>query len=88
MKTRFNSLGSVIGTLDSVSVHRRKRADLWTTRGGRRVEVRFEAEQLNDVVSLLGQHVTSANCVATRIAAGHNTVRGARWWVWSWWSAT
>ena len=57
MKARFNSLGSVIGTLDSVSVHRRKRAGLWTTRGGRRVEVAFEAEQLDDVASLLGQHI-------------------------------
>ncbi len=42
LQARRISLGSVIGTLDSVSVHRRKRAGLWTARDGRRVEVTFD----------------------------------------------
>ena len=57
LRTRYTSLGSVIGTLDSVSVHKSKRAGLWTDRGGRRVEVRFDPEHLDDVASLLGQRV-------------------------------
>lgn len=57
VRTRYSSLGSVIGTLDSVSVHRSKRAGLWTARGGRRVEVRFGTEHLDGVAALLGQKV-------------------------------
>ncbi len=57
VQTRFSSLGSVVGTLDSISVHNRKRAGLWTARDGRRVEVTFEAEHLDDVASLLGRQV-------------------------------
>lgn len=57
VRTRHSSLGSVTGTLDSVSVHRSKRAGLWTDRGGRRVEIRFDTEHLNEVATLLGQRV-------------------------------
>ncbi len=56
IKARSSSLGSVIGTLDSVSVHKRKRAGLWTARG-RRVDLRFDAEGQEEVASLLGQRV-------------------------------
>lgn len=57
IKARFNSVGSVIGTLDSVSVHRRRRAGLWTARDGRRVEIGFGTEHLDDMAKLLGQRV-------------------------------
>lgn len=57
VKARSTSLGSVIGTLDSISVHKRKRAGLWTARGGRRVEVKFDDEHLDNVALLLGRRV-------------------------------
>jgi hypothetical protein len=56
IRARRHSLGSVIGQLDSVSVHRGKRAGLWTARG-RRVEVRFQPDQQDTVTALLGRHV-------------------------------
>jgi hypothetical protein len=56
-RARLNSLGSVIGTLDSVNVHSGRSAGLWTARGGRRVEVKFGPDQLDDVKNYLGQHV-------------------------------
>lgn len=56
-KVRYSSLGSVIGTLDSVSVHGRNRAGLWTDRGGRRVEVAFGGGQQEEIASMLGRRV-------------------------------
>lgn len=56
-KAYYSSLGSVIGTLDSVSVHRRNRAGLWTDRGGRRVEVTFRNDQQIEITSMLGRRV-------------------------------
>jgi len=57
VKARSSSLGSVIGTLDSVSVHKRNRAGLWTARGGRRVEVSFDDDHLDSLATLLGRRV-------------------------------
>jgi len=56
-EARLNSLGSVIGTLDSVNVHSGRSAGLWPARRGRRVEVKFGPDQLDDVKNHLGQHV-------------------------------
>ncbi|MGQ0779459.1 MAG: hypothetical protein ACT4NY_34420 [Pseudonocardiales bacterium] len=56
-KTRYSSLGSVIGRLDSVSVHGRNRAGLWTDRGGLRVEVTFDDDQQIEIASMLGRRV-------------------------------
>ncbi|WP_409186738.1 hypothetical protein F9C11_21855 [Amycolatopsis sp. VS8301801F10] len=54
---RRASIGSVVGRLDSLSVHTRSEARLWPDRGGRAVVVRFADTQLDTVRSLIGCRV-------------------------------
>lgn len=54
IKPTGQTIGSMIGTLGSVSVRSRRRAGLWPARGGARVEVRFREDQQRLVADALG----------------------------------
>jgi hypothetical protein len=54
---RRRSLGSVIGTLEAVTVHDRREAGLWTESGQHRVAVKFRPELLESVGAGLGKRV-------------------------------
>ncbi|GGM19977.1 hypothetical protein [Micromonospora yangpuensis] len=45
LKVRRQSIGSVIGTLDSIYLHGQRRAGLWQERTNRRLDVTFTAAQ-------------------------------------------
>ncbi len=51
------SLGSVKGMLDSITLHDRRQAGLWSDRTGARVAVNFEDHQLDDIRGLLKKRV-------------------------------
>ncbi|MEV5411577.1 hypothetical protein AB0K60_22405 [Thermopolyspora sp. NPDC052614] len=57
VRRRRTSIGSVIGRLESITVHNTLKAGLWTERGGRRVEVGFTREQKESVQHALGKRV-------------------------------
>lgn len=57
LKTRQQSIGSVIGKLDTISVHRGRHAWLWTERTNDRVEVSFGDDQTDQIRAALGQRV-------------------------------
>lgn len=57
LQPRHTSLGSVTGTLDSINLHERQQAGLWSERTGRRVAVTFEARHLGDIRNLLTRRV-------------------------------
>lgn len=57
VRRRRTSIGSVIGRLDSITVHNTLKAGLWTERGGRRVEVVFTRDQKESVRRALGRRV-------------------------------
>lgn len=55
-----DSIGSVIGHLDSISVHDKNEARLWPERGGPPVLVRFSSDDLDCVKSYLGERVEAS----------------------------
>ncbi|GIH27771.1 hypothetical protein Aph01nite_60810 [Acrocarpospora phusangensis] len=55
-RVKHTSIGSLIGRLDSVSIHSSPTAGLWTERGGR-VEVKFAREHTDAVRAALGKRV-------------------------------
>jgi hypothetical protein len=57
LQRRHTSVGSVIGKLDSITLHSVLKAGLWTEVGGRRVEVYFTRDQTNAMQSALGKRV-------------------------------
>lgn len=57
MKVRRQSIGSIIGTLDAITLHGQRRAGLWHERTKRRIEVTFTAAQMDQVRAALGQRV-------------------------------
>ncbi|MCM0619443.1 hypothetical protein [Nocardioides bruguierae] len=55
MQPNHESIGSVLGHLGSISVRgKRRAAGVWPERGGGRVEVRFTADQLDEVRAAVG----------------------------------
>lgn len=57
---RRRSVGSVIGTLEAVTVHDRREAGLWTEPGQHRVAVKFQPELLEAVGAGLGKRVEAS----------------------------
>ncbi|NBE80295.1 hypothetical protein [Micromonospora rubida] len=57
LRVRRQSIGSVIGTLDAITLHGQRRAGLWHERTNRRIEVTFTATQMDQVRAALGQRV-------------------------------
>jgi hypothetical protein len=58
LRVRRESIGSVVGTLESVSVrNRRREAGLWDEVTGQRVALSFDAVQLADVKAAIGLRV-------------------------------
>ncbi len=57
LRARRESIGSVIGTLDTVSLHGKREAGLWLERTGRRIMVSFDREQIESVRLALGERV-------------------------------
>jgi hypothetical protein len=57
LEVRRESIGSVIGTLDTVSLHGKREAGLWDERTSRRVTVRFAVTDIDQVRSALGRRV-------------------------------
>ncbi|TDU89185.1 hypothetical protein EV138_2745 [Kribbella voronezhensis] len=60
LDVRQESIGSVVGMIGSINIHRRSVAGLWPERGGSRLEVTFNAEDLDAVRAALGQRVLVA----------------------------
>ncbi|MGV9805561.1 hypothetical protein [Micromonospora chersina] len=57
LKVRRQSIGSLIGMLDTVSLHQKREAGLWLERTGERVPVTFDATQTGQVTASLGKRV-------------------------------
>lgn len=57
MRRRRTSIGSVIGRLESISVHGALKAGIWIDLGGRRVEVQFTRDQKDAVQKALDKRV-------------------------------
>lgn len=57
---RRRSFGSVIGTLEAVTLHDRREAGLWTDLGKHRVAVKFLPELLDSVSAGLGKRVEAS----------------------------
>ncbi|MCM4077458.1 hypothetical protein [Paractinoplanes hotanensis] len=57
LKVRRESIGSAIGTLDTVTLHGKREAALWEERTSTRVVVHFGADDLETVRAALGQRV-------------------------------
>ncbi|MET8359350.1 hypothetical protein ABZ422_18275 [Micromonospora zamorensis] len=57
LRVRRESIGSLIGRLDAISVHQRREAGLWLERTGLRVAVNFSAQDTEQVSAALGQRV-------------------------------
>lgn len=55
-----DSIGSIIGQLDTVSVHDRFEARMWPERGGGAVSIRFDADQIDLVKDHLGGRVEAS----------------------------
>jgi len=60
LSVRQESIGSVSGVIGSVNVHRRNVAGLWPERGGARLEVIFEDQDLDGIRDALGHRVLVA----------------------------
>ncbi|MEH0823429.1 MULTISPECIES: hypothetical protein [unclassified Micromonospora] len=59
LQIRRESIGSVTGRIDSMSVHKKPYAGLWAKRGGRRIQVDLPSDDLVDVArDALGKDVT------------------------------
>lgn len=58
-KATHDSIGSVVGTIGSVTIHGRNRAGLWPERGPR-VDVQFDKDRLNEISNALGRRVQVA----------------------------
>ncbi|MER7164482.1 hypothetical protein ABT336_00165 [Micromonospora sp. NPDC000207] len=67
LKVRRQSIGSVIGTLDSIYLHGQRRAGLWQERTNRRLEVTFTTAQTDQVRAALGHRVEVAGRVIRAI---------------------
>ncbi|RLK13338.1 hypothetical protein DER29_4356 [Micromonospora sp. M71_S20] len=58
LQIRRESIGSVTGRIDSMSVHKKPYAGLWAQRGGRRIQVDLPTEELVDAArEVLGKNV-------------------------------
>src|SRR5690606_29233704 len=57
LSVQRRSLGSVIGRLDSISVHKRRLAGVWDSITGLRVEVTFTDNQVQEIKNALGKRV-------------------------------
>ena len=60
LQERRHSIGSLIGRLDTISVHQRPLAGLWHERSGERVQVIFDQAQTDQVTAALGKRVEVA----------------------------
>lgn len=58
-----DSIGSLVGQLDMVTVHGKLEARLWPERGGRPVLVRFDAEHLESIKDNLGRRVEASGWI-------------------------
>ncbi|MFU8849417.1 hypothetical protein ACNAW0_00255 [Micromonospora sp. SL1-18] len=67
LKVRRQSIGSVIGRLDAISVHQRREAGLWHERTGERITVTFAAAQTDEISSALGHRVEIAGRITRDI---------------------
>lgn len=54
---RRESIGSVIGMVETITVHRANTATMWTELGGHSVRVSFSADQLEAVRAAMGKRV-------------------------------
>jgi len=66
-KKRRQSIGSVIGKLDTVSVHHRPTAGLWHERTDERIEVTFTKAQTDEVTAALGKRVEVAGLITRTV---------------------
>lgn len=57
LKVRRESIGSVIGTLDTVTLHGKREAALWDERSLRRIVVYFAPQEIDQVRHALGRRV-------------------------------
>jgi len=57
LNPQYISVGSVTGTLESINLHEKRQAGLWTDRTGRRVPVAFDERHEDAVRDLLGKRV-------------------------------
>ena len=57
MVTRYESEGSVVGSLDTITVHKGREFRVWEEVANRAVTCKFPEEMLNDVKSALGKRV-------------------------------
>lgn len=57
LSSKHTSVGSATGWLEEVSVHGRHTAGLWPVRGGGRITITFDAEQLDTFKHALGHRV-------------------------------
>jgi hypothetical protein len=55
--SRYESLGSVVGSLDSITVHRGSEFRVWSEATGKAVTCRFSEAMLEEVKSKLGERV-------------------------------
>ncbi|WP_250003094.1 hypothetical protein [Actinoplanes sp. M2I2] len=78
LKTRRESIGSVIGRLDSLSLHDRREAGLWPERNGPRVAVRFEVGQVDELKAAWGRRVEVSGLIVRDIEDTVLTVRMRR----------
>jgi hypothetical protein len=69
LRERRRSIGSVVGHLDSVTVHDRREAGLWPSVGGERVPVYFGDGHVDVIRAALGNRVEVSGTL-TRDAAG------------------
>lgn len=67
LEQRQHSIGSLIGRLDAISVHRGLEAGLWHERTGKRVKVAFSKAQTEEVTSALGKRVEVAGSIARTV---------------------
>lgn len=58
MQVRRESIGSVTGAIDSMSVHKKPVAGLWSIRGGRRITVDLSTDLVARALEVLGRQVT------------------------------
>nr|MDT0661656.1 hypothetical protein [Micromonospora sp. DSM 115978] len=68
LKTRRESIGSVIGTLDTVTLHGKREAGLWLERTRRRIVVSFGRDQVETVRLALGERVEIAGRLTRDLA--------------------
>jgi hypothetical protein len=63
LKVRRQSIGSLIGRLDTASLHERREAGLWLERGGERVAIHFRDDQIDVIRRAWGRRVEVAGRV-------------------------